>query len=270
MSPIDVSIIVINYKTFQDTNRCIDSIIQFTKGLSFEIILVENGTAEFNDSNVLKWGKHVRLIVSQDNLGFAGGNNLGIEYAEGRYILLLNSDTYLTEDSITLAVRHFENQPNAGVVSARLIYPNGRVQSVAQRFPSAKYQLVELLRIQKFMNKQKAAQYLLGAFFDHNTNVEADWVWGAFFLTTKEIIAQLPGGKLDDSYFMYWEDVQWCMDIKRLGYSIYFFSDTSVVHIQEGSKGKTNINLINSEQIFFKKNYSKLHFWLIKLLNNCL
>lgn len=269
MKQIDVSIIVINYKTFQDTNRCIDSIIKFTKGVSYEIILVENGTAEFNDANVAHWGNAVHLVVSSENLGFAGGNNLGIKHASGDYILLLNSDTYLLEDSVAKSMQYFESKKDAGVLSVRLIYPDGRIQSVAQRFPSAKYQLVELFRLQKLMGARKAAKYLLGAFFNHDTDVEADWVWGAYFLTKKTILDKLPEARLDDDYFMYWEDAQWCKDIKKLGYKIYFFAGTSVVHVQEGSKGKTNINLLKSEEIFFSKNYSRFHFKLIKFLNKC-
>src|SRR5690606_31668768 len=123
----------------------------------------------------------------------------------------------------------------AGVVSARLVYPDGRHQSVAQRFPSVKYQLAELLRLQKLMPRKQAGRFLLGPFFDHKENVKADWVWGAYFFFRAAILKQLPGGKLDDSFFMYNEDIQWCLDIRRLGYEVHFCAETEVVHIMEGS-----------------------------------
>lgn len=268
---VDVSIIVINYKTYQDTVRCINSIIQYTHGCSFEIILVENGTGEFNPQNVLQWSSNiVKLVVSSKNLGFAGGNNLGINNSFGKYILLLNSDTYLIEDSISKSLKFYESQSNIGALSAKLIYPDGRVQSIAQRFPSVKYGLIELFRIQKIFGQKWASKKMLGAFFNHDTTIEVDWVWGAFFLTKRSIIDSLPGAKLNDDYFMYWEDVQWCIDIKKLGYKIFFFAETSVVHIQEGSKGKTNDNLLKSEALFFSKNYSRIHFKLIKFVNRLL
>ena len=97
---MDVSIIIINYKTKHLTEQCIDSIFKYTQDIDFEIILVENGTGEFNKDNIGQWGEKVKLVVSKENLGFAGGNNLGIKYATGKYYLLLNSDTYLIEDSI--------------------------------------------------------------------------------------------------------------------------------------------------------------------------
>lgn len=267
---MDVSIIIINYKTFLLTQQCIDSILHHTKGVTFEIILVENGTDEFNQENTARWGNKVNLIESKDNLGFAGGNNLGIKFAKGKYILLLNSDTYLTEDSVSKSFHFMQEQPGVGALTARLIYPDGRPQSVAQRFPSIKYSLIELLRIQKLLSRRKAGKMLLGSFFEHNETTEADWIWGAFFMMKSEIIPKLPNGKLDDSYFMYWEDVQWCMDIKKLGYRVFFFADTTVVHIQEGSSGKKNDMMEKNKVVFFKKNYSYFETGIIKILNKCL
>lgn len=267
---MDVSIIIINYKTFALTSQCIDSILKFTKGVAFEIILVENGTDEFTIENTSQWGNSVKLIVSKKNLGFAGGNNLGISIAEGKYILLLNSDTYLIEDSIAKAFLFLENMPKAGVVSAKLIYPDGRHQSVAQRFPSVIYSLIELFRIQKFFSRQKAGKILLGSFFDHNETTEVDWVWGAFFMFPRHLLTQLSGEKLDDTFFMYWEDVQWCKDIKKLGYKIFFLAETQVVHIHEGSKGKKNEMMEKNGLLFFQKNYSFLEALTIRKISKWL
>lgn len=267
---MDVSIIIINYKTFELSSQCIDSVIKFTKGVSFEIILVENGTDEFTNENTSHWGNQVKLIVSKENLGFAGGNNLGINNAQGKYILLLNSDTYLIEDSISKSFAFLESQPQVGVVSAKLIYPDGRHQSVAQRFPSLKYGLIELFRIQKCYSRQKAGKILLGSFFDHNETTEVDWVWGAFFMFPRHLLTQLPKHKLDDTYFMYWEDVQWCIDIKKLGYKIFFLADTQVVHIHEGSKGNKNEMMEKNGLLFFQKNYTFLEALAIKKINKWL
>ena len=88
---MDLSIIIINYKTYQLTCNCIESIMQYCALSDYEIILVENGTNEFNDKNTKHWANKVKLVISDDNLGFAGGNNLGLQYACGEYVLLLNS-----------------------------------------------------------------------------------------------------------------------------------------------------------------------------------
>jgi GT2 family glycosyltransferase len=267
---MDVSIIIINYKTFQLTCNCINSILHYCRLTNYEIILVENGTAEFNQQNISHWGDKVKLIVSQDNLGFAGGNNLGIKLAKGAYILLLNSDTYLFDDAISPTFQYLERHKEVGVVSARLIYPDGRPQSAAQRFPSVKYKLIELFRLQKMMSKSAAGRVLLGSFFDHNETVSADWVWGAYFMFPKSILAQLPKQQLDDTYFMYFEDMQWCMDIRKLGYEVHYFADAKVVHLLGGSSGKKNEMMEQNGVLFMNRNYSFIERWLIKLVNRLL
>ena len=263
---MDVSIIIINYNTFSLSCQCIESVIRFTEGLSYEIVLVENGTAQFTEEIAAKWGGRVRLILSEKNLGFAGGNNLGIQYASGNYVLLLNSDVYLRENSIAALWKFMKEHDEIGAASPRLIYPDGRPQSIAQRFPSLKYTLIEKLRLQKLMSRRSEGRCLLGAFFDHAETTEADWVWAAFMMIPRKLIDLLPEKKLDDTYFMYWEDVQWCLDIKNLGYKVYFFGETEAVHIHEGSKGDKSEYIRKNKQLFLKRNYSRLTRLLLKTL----
>jgi GT2 family glycosyltransferase len=267
---MDVSIIIINYKTFRLTSQCIDSILKFTKGVSFEIILVENGTAEFTIENTSHWGAAVKLIVSEDNLGFAKGNNLGIVEAMGKYILLVNSDTLLQSDAVSLLYNYLEKNQEVGVVSPRVIYPGGEHQSVAQRFPSVKYKLIELLRIQKFLAPQKAGKLLLGSFFDHRQNIDVDWVWGTFFMFRNDILNQLPNKKLDDTYFMYCEDMQWCMDIKKLGYRIHFCADAEIIHLMGASNGKKDTLMQQNGLMFMQRNYKSWEIKIISQLDKCL
>lgn len=267
---MDVSIVIVNYNTIALTRQCILSVFQFSSGFEFEIIVVDNASTEPGASELQKEFDKIILIKSSENIGFAGGNNLGIERACGEYVLLLNSDTYLIENTILKTMCFLQKHRNVGVVSAQLVYPDGRVQSVAQRFPSIKYQLIEILRLQKLLPRSVAGRLLLGAFFNHQSTTEADWVWGAYFMFPKSLLQQLPKQKLDDEYFMYWEDVQWCMDIKKLGYSIYYFADSKVVHIHEGSKGKKNELMVKNEDLFFRRNYSSLHRLVIQNLRRLL
>jgi GT2 family glycosyltransferase len=267
---MDVSIVIINYNTYALICDCVRSVIEFTKELTYEIIVVDNASKEFDSQSFKTKFPSVKLILSEENLGFAGGNNLGNQYATGKYILLLNSDTYLKENSILTTFKYLETRPKVGVVSARLIFPDGRYQSVAQRFPSPKYLLMELLRLQKFLPKKQAGKLLLGAFFNHDENTEVDWVWGAYFMFRKEILDRLPEKKLDDSYFMYFEDMQWCMDIKKLGYQIHYYADAEVVHIMGGSSGSKTKLMEQYEPVFLKRNYSKVEVWLIQKLKKML
>jgi len=264
---MDLSIIIINYNTFSLTCQCVDSVIRFTEGLSYEIILVENGTGQFTEELVAQWGGIVRLILSEKNLGFAGGNNLGIQLASGTYVLLLNSDVYLKANSILLLWEFMKANNEVGAASPRLIYPDGRHQSIAQRLPSLKYALIEKLRLQKLMPRRMAGRCLLGAFFDHAQTTEVDWVWAAFMILPRKLIELLPQNKLDDTYFMYWEDVQWCLDIRNLGYKIYFFAETEAVHIHQGSNGKKSDYMRRNEELFMQRNYSRVTRFLLKILS---
>jgi len=267
---IQVSVIIINYNTTELTFDCISSVIEHTHDLVYEIILVDNASRSFPAEEFRRLFPAVKLVMSPENLGFAGGNNLGIKQAAGDFILLLNSDTYLKDNAILKTYEYMLRRPKAGAVSARLVYPDGKHQSVAQRFPSVKYQLIELLRLQKLLPKRSAGRLLLGAFFRHDENTTADWVWGAYFMFRRELLAKMKDGKLDDTYFMYYEDMQWCMDIKRLGYEVHFCSDAEVVHLMGGSSGSKKQLMMQYESVFLEKNYSPLKIRLINTLKRLL
>src|SRR5687768_13853975 len=117
---IEVSIVIVHFNTPQLTKDCIQSIIEKTKGISYEVIVVDNASTIHDADEIKEWFPEVVLIKSSINAGFAGGNNLGIAQAKGRYILLLNSDTVLVNDAVSLAFTYLENHPKAGVVSAQL------------------------------------------------------------------------------------------------------------------------------------------------------
>lgn len=231
-----VSIIIINYNTFTLTCNCIRSVIQHTHGIDYEIILVDNASTETDPEEFIKLFPEVKLITSKTNSGFAAGNNLGINAAKGNYILLLNSDTYLQDDAISATVRFASGKTAAGVVGCRMTFPDGRVQFTARRFRSIEWELLDLFRLIPYaMSYSKRATLMLGKYFCHDENIEADWVNGAFFLFQKNLLSQLPGGKLDDRFFMYGEDHLWCWQINKLGYQNWFFAGATIIHINSGS-----------------------------------
>ena len=233
---MDVSIIIINYNTFQLTSECIRSVIAFTKEISYEIILVDNASTECDADIFREKFPEIILVKSQKNGGFAYGNNLGIERASGKFILLLNSDTILTEESISKTVEYASKNPNAGVIGCRMIFPDGDIQYTARRFRSIQWELLDLFRFIPMLNPYKSrAKLMLGKYFRHDENINCDWVNGAFFLFPKKILSRLPGNKLDDRFFMYGEDHLWCAQIKKLGYNILFFAGTTIIHINSGS-----------------------------------
>ncbi len=231
-----VSVIIINYNTFALTSNCIRSVINKTKGIDYEIILVDNASVQCDANDFLKEFPLIKLVKSDKNGGFAYGNNLGIAHSKGEYILLLNSDTILLEDSISKSVGYMQQRADIGVLGCRMVFADGEIQISVRPFKSISWELLNLFRfIPLLMPYKKRARRMLGKYFRHDTDMECDWIGGAFFLMPAMVIDQLPGKKLDDRFFMYGEDQLWCEQIRKLGYKIIFYSGTTIIHINSGS-----------------------------------
>ena len=213
---VKVSIIIINYNTYELTKKCIESVFTKTIATPFEIILIDNASTECKPEIFLELFPAIQLAKSRQNVGFAGGNNLGISKANGEYILLLNSDTELLNDAVTEAIAVFEQEADIGVLSGQLLSPDGSIQAQAGRFPSIMREIRELFRLNKLLSPKQRAHYYLGTECDYNVPIDADWVWGAFFLFRKSDLEFFPDKKLHETFFMYGEDMQWCYHFKKI------------------------------------------------------
>jgi GT2 family glycosyltransferase len=227
---LDVSVIIVNYNTPELTARCVRSVFAHTKDISFEVILVDNASTIGDLSGLTAEFPALTFIRNERNEGFARGNNKGIAVAKGKFILLLNSDTELTENSIASCLHQFEQTPRPGIVTCKLLFPDGMVQHQCQRFPSIGLTLLELFRLHKLLSKKKRAQVMLGTFFDHQSNAWPDSVWGAFFLFPVAILSAFPDKKLPEDFFMYSEDVMWCYLLRRSGHPVFYYAGTSIIH----------------------------------------
>lgn len=238
-----------------------------TRGVTYEIILVDNASTETTPDQFAKKFPSVTMIASTENLGFSKGNNAGIAKANGEVILLLNSDTLLKNDAVTICYQFLKEHPDTGVVSARLEYPDGSVQHNCQRFPSVRVKLFELLRLQKVFGKAIGGRVLFGYFFDHQTRAFPDWVWGTFFMFPKRLLAELPEQKLADTFFMYVEDMQWCMEFQRRSHRVAFEPCAIVIHLSGKSGGSRSTSIAANIHTFMTMYYSALHRRLISLLD---
>ncbi|MEI6853350.1 MAG: glycosyltransferase family 2 protein [Bacteroidota bacterium] len=236
MSSPDVSIIVINYNTFELTCNCIQSVYDKTRDLTFEIILVDNASSECNADLFLQRYPEIVLLKCNENLGFAKGNNKGIEKAKAEVILLLNSDTILINDAIRLCYKRLLFEENVGVITAKLRYPEGNIQRQCRRFDSISLRLIEMFRIHKLWTAQKKADVLLNGYFDHESIVYPDKIWGTFFMFKKQILLSFPERKLADRFFMYGEDNEWCYQLRIFtNYKILYLPEAEVIHYLGGS-----------------------------------
>ena len=246
-----VSVILINYNTFGLTSACLRSIYAQTKDVGFEVVLVDNASIERDPADFLIEFPAVKLIRSDKNLGFAGGNNLGLQHARGEYLLLFNSDTELTEVSISLAYLEFQKQPNIGFLGCRMTYPDGRIQYTARRFRSIRWELLDLFRFIPIAHGYEASsREMLGKYFKHDLSLDCDWLNGAFLFFERRLLSHFPDGKLDDRFFMYAEDQLWCEQARESGLRNYFFADTTIVHVNSGSSSVRR--QLQNRQVMFR------------------
>lgn len=239
----------------------------------YEIILVDNASTECDPQLFLDAFPSIKLIKNVENSGFARGNNLGIAKAKGDMILLLNSDTYFTEDAIGKTLSYYNQLANPGVVGCGMIYTDGRLQYPARRFKSIRWELLDVLRPLLFcLSYTKRANLMLGKYFKSDFNTKADWLNGAFFMFSRNILESLHGNQLDDRFFMYGEDHLWCWQIQMLGYNNYFYSGTTIVHISSGSTSLSkqlhlrNIMLRHELEIMKLRKGTGLYFYIFKAL----
>jgi GT2 family glycosyltransferase len=270
---IQVSIVILNYNTFQLTCNCIASIIEYTKDVSYEIVLVDNQSTECDADLFLQKFPSINLIKSPVNGGFAKGNNIGIEVAKGEFILLLNSDTYLNEDSISNTIKYYNQEQLSGLIGCKMIYPNENIQQTARKFRSITWELLDVFRFIPFMLPyKKRATLMLGKYFKSDFSLKCDWLNGAFFMFPKSALQLMPNKKLDERFFMYGEDHLWCWQFKQLGYNSYFYCDSKVVHINNGSTAKAKQlalrrTILQNEFIIMKERKGVgLYYFIFKLI----
>lgn len=227
-----VSIVIVNYNTFKVTCDCIESVIQHTKEVDYEIILVDNASKETDPEEFARKFPNIVLIKNPENTGFAGGNNLGIQHAKGDVILLLNSDTIILDDSISIAAKQLAADKICGAITVHLTYADGKYQHNARKFRSLRNEILDLLRpLLYLLPYRKRAVLMLNQYFKGDFDTTVDWVSGAFMMFRKDVLNALPGKKLDERFFMYGEDHLWGYQIKQAGFENRFLSNVKVIHI---------------------------------------
>jgi hypothetical protein len=272
---MELSIIIVNFNTKDITRACLDSIAKWREGRAWEIIVVDNGSTD-DSRDMLKKLTDITLILNKKNLGFAKANNCGIKIAKGKYILLLNSDTEIRQDSIQTMLRFMDGHLKAGAATCRLDLVSGVMDPACHRgFPTPWASLTYLSGLEKLFPASRIfARYHMG-YKDMTIPHQVDCISGAFFLARREAIDEV--GLLDEDYFMYAEDIDWAYRFKTHGWEVWFNPEASVLHKKKQS-GRANI--LRSRQViteryfhmsnwlFYKKHYEKKYGPIVSLCIN--
>lgn len=283
---VDLSIIILSYNTRELLLQCLRSIKNMEyETWNMELIVVDNGSTDGTVEDVKrfaegglnvksKWQK-LRLIENKRNLGFAKGNNLGIKQAQGRYILLLNSDTLVEKNTIVEMLKFMEENPKVGVATCKVELSDGSFDPACHRgFPTPWAALTYFLGLERLFPKSKVfGQYHLG-FLPMDKPHEIDSPSGAFYLIRKEVIDKV--GLLDEDYFMYGEDLDWSYRIKQAGFKIIYYPDVKIIHFKKQSgragedaktKEEATIHFYETMKTFYSKHYRNKHpGWLTNLI----
>lgn len=275
---MDLSIIVINYKTKDLTLQMLDSVFK-AKDLpgKREVILVDNASNDDTPAAVRKNFPQVKAIESAENLGFAGGNNLGLRRAKGRYLLLLNSDTLISKDTLVKMVKFMDENPKTGLSTCRVELKNGQIDPASHRgFPTPWTSLTYFAGLEKlFPGSRLFSRYHQG-WQDLTAAHEIDSPAGAFFFIRRDALRQ--AGLLDERFFMYAEDLDLAFRIKQAGWKIMYTPVTKIVHLKgasginqedKGIRRKTINDFFASMKLFYHKHYRKRYplpvQWLVFL-----
>lgn len=261
---MDCSIIVVNYQTYQLTKDTINSIIDKFHSFSYEIIVVDNASKDDSLDKLQKDFKDkVKFIASKENNGFAAGNNLAIEKAKGRYVLLLNSDTVVLDDSLDKIYKYMEENVDVGATGCQVILESGELDKACRRsFPNPQNAFYRLFHIP---TKNKMDNYNLDE-LDDDGIYEIDCLTGAFMFIRKTALKDIGGG-LDETFFMYGEDIDLCYRIKKAGWKIVYFGKSKIIHYKGASSKKQKSKLIyefyRAMYIYYKKHLAKINPFFI-------
>ena len=217
-----VSVISVNYNEPEETREFLKSLYK-SDYPNFETIIVDNGSKRKVEKKLEKLYPNLTCIISKKNLGFAGGNNLGIDLAKGEYFVFLNNDTLVPSDFIKIMVRFIQQNPNVGIASPRLVFQNGKIQYAGST------------NLNSFTGRGKRIGFNEEDKGQYNRNYRTDLTHGAAMIVPKKVVDRV--GKMHEQYFLYYEELDWCTRIKNNGFEAYYIGETYVIHKESVSVG---------------------------------
>ncbi len=285
---MDISIIIVSYNTKKVLSNCIQSIYKYSKGFSFEIIVVDNGSTDGSRESLAKLARQKKIILinSPQNKGFGAANNLGAKRAKAEYLLFLNPDTLLVSNSLLLALNWLKKHPKVGAMTVKLLNSDRTVQPTGGHFPTLFRVFIWQLFLEDlpflssafksihphepgffFFNRLTKKQFFSfknNSIYDHI--YFPDWITGAFVFMSASIFKK--AGGFDDKIFMYVEETELCFRIKKLNKKIAYVPLDSIIHLSRASSSSTNALVWEAVNMvyFFNKHYSALLSFLVRVI----
>lgn len=265
---MNVSILIVNYNTKDLLKQLLISIRENVRKVSFEVIVVDNNSNDGSCELIKNRFSDVNLIINESNVGFSKANNQAAKLAKGKYLLFLNSDTIICENALERMVAFLEKEESTAVVGCKLLNKDNSLQRSCGIFPNLQTEFY----FRTFLNRVFPTSKIFGSFklgsWDYSSISQVDWVSGACLMIRKKIFDEIGG--FDEQLYMYYEDADLCLRVKKLGLKIYFIPDAYLYHLYGGSwHSNREIPIVNScisSIYFFRKHHKKWKIHILKIL----
>lgn len=267
-SSVDVSIVIVNWNTRDVLRGCLRSIFEQTKDISFEVVVIDNASTDGSPDMVRTEFPSVILIDNTVNKGFAAANNQGLVRMAGRYALLLNPDTIILDGAIQRCVALADAEPDIGVLGCQVLEDEHTIQKTGFSFPSVWTLFLINSRLMRLMPRSR----LLGkpelGWWDRRSDQDIDIISGMFMLVRREAIEQV--GIMDEAYFVYGEEADWCYRFAKAGWRRHFTTAARIIHLDGGSKSTSQVSarmyvqLQKSMMIYARKHLGPLSALAVK------
>lgn len=265
---LDLSIVIVNYNVSNFLEQCLNSVYAALKTIPAEVFVVDNNSVDGSQEMLQQKFPQVELIANTENVGFSKANNQAIAISRGRYVLLLNPDTVVQEDTFESCLRYMNQHPDTGALGVRMLDGRGRFLPESKRgLPTPAVSFYKIFGLSKLFPKSKFFnRYSLG-YLDELQNHEVDVLCGAFMFMRAEALEKV--GLLDEAFFMYGEDIDLSYRIQLGGYKVVYFAETKIIHYKGESTKKGSLNYVfvfyNAMIIFAQKHFSKRYAKLFSI-----
>ncbi|HNW08963.1 MAG TPA: glycosyltransferase family 2 protein [bacterium] len=244
----DLSIVIVSWQVKDLLKKCLKSIEQAGKNLSIETWLVDNASSDGSVAMARHLFPQMKVIANRHNLGFARANNQALRQIKSDYVLILNPDTELREDTLIKSLNFMKQNPQCGIMGCQIINPDGSLQPSIRRLPTIWPIFLLLIKAPKFFSKLPAIDKYLATDFDYTKEQKVEQVMGAFMVIKKELLDKI--GLFDEKFFVWFEEVDLCRRTLKAGYQIIYNPEISMIHY--GGASFNQQKTLNKQWRFFK------------------
>jgi hypothetical protein len=246
-----LSVIILTWNSEEFIEACLESIFEDKGSIDLEVIVIDNASGDGTVEIIKEFEPEVRLIFNQKNLGYSKGNNQGIEIAKGKYILLLNPDIVLEENSLKLMLRFLQEHKEIDGLGPQLLNKDGSIQSSCREFPDFAILLWELTGLSYLFSRSRTLGRWRMGYFDFKSSREVEQPMGSCLLLRREILRKV--GTFDEEFPIFFNDVDLCYRIRKSGGKLYFYPEAKAFHYKGGSTRKAKPKMIlSSHSSFFR------------------